>query len=111
MHNQSKMMSSLEEDRSSKGGQRDPKYSFYFTDMDHTEGSVGGNYYEGQIRVNYRPDQNSVNIASIYLDPKREGYGRLVYLTSLNKVNVSHMDDILDENSAEDLQNCMIMEG
>lgn len=97
------MMSVMEENKSSNGGQRDPKYSFYFTDMDHTEGSVGGNYYEGQIRVNYSPDKKGGNIASIYLDPKREGYGRLVYLTSLNKVDFSHMDDILDENPAEDL--------
>ena len=110
IHFQQKMMERVEESRSFDGP-REPRYEYYFTEMDHTDGSVGGNYYEGQIRVNYKAIDKPCNIPSIYLDPKRDGYGKLIFLTSLNENNTSHIDDILNNESPDHLQHCVIMEG
>ena len=104
------MLNRLEENRANIDG-RIPKYAYYFTEMDHSDGSVGANFYEGQIRVNYNVEKSKTNIPSIYLDPKKDGYGRLVYLTSINLADTSHMDDILGQQDESRLQNCIIMEG
>ena len=52
--------------------------------MDHTEGSVGGNFYEGEMMafVDYSKHNS---IPSINFNTQRGGYGRMVYMDVVDK--------------------------
>lgn len=96
-------MNNLESTRVYKNQRTDhfQRHELYYTEMDHTDGSVGGNYYEGQMKVclgHMANMEQPKGTPSIYLNPKREGYGRLLYLTGVDN-DTSHMDQILSDDS------------
>jgi len=84
-------------------------YDLYFTEMDHTDGSVGGNFYEGQMACRVEKNLEKGRTPSVYLKPQRLGYGRFVYLTSLNE-DVSIYENV-NEDSVTLLRRCTILEG
>jgi len=73
--------------------------------MDHTEGSVGGNFYEGEMLANVDYDKH-LSIPSINFRPERCGYGAMVYMDVLNN-NFSYDDDELSKFKYK----CQILEG
>lgn len=69
--------------------------------MDETEGSTGFNFYEGQMRVCIDSSTQIGHTPSNYLDPKRHGYGRFVYLAKVAEdgeyKNVEYEKDDVEE--------------
>jgi len=59
--------------------------------MDHSEGSVGGNFYEGEM-IAYVDYSKHVSIPSVNFRPERCGYGRMIYMDVLDN-DYSYADD------------------
>jgi len=68
------------------------EYEQYFVEMDHTEGSVGSNFYEGEM-IAYVDYSKHVSIPSINFRPTRSGYGRMIYMDVIDERDYSYADD------------------
>ena len=87
----------------------------FYSDLDDSLGSTGFNYYQGQMVVE-NDDPYNINyrsrVPSVYLNPQRYGYGRMIYLSHVqNNMGYDETCHIPQKQPKKNYKKVTIVEG